>query len=91
MAHSTLEGKTKIKEELVAWSNIANDVAGNPSIQSDISQETCPKNYKPLEKKKCREKEGKTINIFGNISDIPVREVILRNGCHGLSPLDIKS
>ena len=38
-----------------------------------------------------REKEGKTIKIFTNIPDIPVREVILRNGCRGLSPLDIKS
>ena len=38
-----------------------------------------------------REKEGKTIKIFTNIPDIPVREVILRNGFHGLSPLDIKS
>ena len=91
MAHSTLEGKTKIKEELVASSHIANDIADNPSIQSHSSQETWPKNYKPPEKKKCRENEGKTISIFKNIPDIPVREVILRNGCHGLSPLDIKS
>ena len=37
------------------------------------------------------EKEGKTINIFTNIPDIPVPEVILRNGCHGFFPLDIKS
>ena len=43
------------------------------------------------EKKKCREKEGRTINIFTNIPEIPLRKVILRNGCHGLSPLDIKS
>ena len=45
----------------------------------------------PPEKKKCREKEGRTINIFTNIPEIPLRKVILRNGCHGLSPLDIKS
>ena len=38
-----------------------------------------------------REKEEKTINIFTNIPGIPLREVILQNGCHGLSPLDIKS
>ena len=38
-----------------------------------------------------REKEGRTINIFINIPEIPLRKVILRNGCHGLSPLDIKS
>ena len=40
MAHSTLEGKTKIKEELVASSHIANDIADNTSIQSHSSQET---------------------------------------------------
>ena len=38
-----------------------------------------------------REKEGKTINIFTNTPDIPLRELILRNGCHGLSSLNIKS
>ena len=37
MAHSTLGGKTKIKEELVASSHIANDIADNPSIQSHSS------------------------------------------------------
>ena len=91
MTHPSLEEKTKIKEELVASSHIENDVADNPRIQSHSLQETCPENYEPQEKKKCREKEGKTINIFTNIPDIPVPEVILRNGCHGFSPLDIKS
>ena len=90
MTHPTLEEKTKIKEELVTSSYIENDVAGNPRIQSHDSQETSPENYEPPEKKKCKEKEGKTIDIFTNIPDIPLREVILRNGCHGLSPLDIK-
>ena len=45
----------------------------------------------PRELRTPREKEGKTINIFTNIPEIPLREVILRNGCHGLSPLDVKS
>ena len=36
-------------------------------------------------------KRRKEINLFTNIPDIPLREVILRNGFHGLSPLDIKS
>ena len=63
MTHPTLEEKTKIKEELVASSHIENDVADKPRIQSHSSQETCPENYEPPEKKKCREKEGKTINI----------------------------
>ena len=91
ITHPTLEEKTEIKEELVASSYIENYVADNPRIQSHGLQETSPENYEPPEKKKCREKEGKTINIFTNIPDIPVREVILRNGFHGLSPLDIKS
>ena len=91
MTHPTLEEKTKIKEELVASSYIENDVVDNRRIQSHGSQETSPENYEPPEKKKCREKEGKTIDIFTNIPDIPLREVILRNRCHGLSPLDIKS
>ena len=30
------------------------------------------------------------INIFTNTPEIPLREVILRSSCHGLSPLDIK-
>ena len=91
MTHPTLEEKTKIKEELVASSHTENDIADNPRIQSHSSQEICPENYEPPEKKKCREKEEKTINIFTNIPEILLREVTLRNGCHGLSPLDIKS
>ena len=91
MTHPTLEEKTKIKEELVASGHTENDTADDPRIQSHSTQETCPENHKPPEKKKCREKEGKTINIFTNIPEIPLRKVILRNGCHGLSPLDIKS
>ena len=90
MTHPTLEEKTKIKKELVASSHIENDIADNPRIQSHSLQETCPKNYEPPEKKKCTEKE-KTINIFTNVPEIPLWQVILRNGCHGLSPLDIKS
>ena len=31
------------------------------------------------------------ITIFTNISEIPLRGVILLSSCHGLSPLDIKS
>ena len=31
----------------------------------------------------------KTINLFKNIPEIPLLEVILRNKCHGLSPIDI--
>ena len=91
MTHPTLEEKTKIKEQLVASSHIENDIADNPRIQNYSSQETCPENPEPPEKKKCGEEEEKTISIFTNISEIPLREVILRNGCHGLSPLDIKS
>ena len=86
MTHPTLEEKTKIKKELVASSHIENDIADNPRIQSYISQETCPENCEPPGKKKCREKEEKIINIVTNIPEIPLREVILRNGCHGLSP-----
>ena len=89
MTYPTLE---EIKEELVASDHIENDIVDNPRIQSHSTQETCPENNEtPQEKKKCREKEGKTINIFTNIPEIPLRKVILRNGCHGLSPLDIKS
>ena len=89
MTHPTLEEKTKIKEKLVASSHIENDIADNPRIQNYNSQETCPENHEPPDKKRCGEEE--TISIFTNISEIPLREVILRNGCHGLSPLDIKS
>ena len=91
MTHPTLQEKTKIKEQLVASSHIENDIADNPRIQNYSSQETCPENHEPPEKKKCGEKEEKTISIFTNILEIPLREVIFRNGCHGLSPLDIKS
>ena len=31
------------------------------------------------------------INIFTNIPEIPLQEVILQSSCHRLSPLDIKS
>ena len=91
ITHPTLEEKTKIKEELVALSHIENDIVDNRRIQRHSLRKTCPENYKPPKKKKCREKEGKTINIFTNIPEIPLREVILQNGCHRLSPLDIKS
>ena len=91
MTHPTLEEKTKIKEQLVASSHIENDIADNPQIQNYGSQETCPENHEPPEKKKCGEEGGKTINIFTNISEIPLREVILRKGCHGISLLCIKS
>ena len=52
MTHPTLEEKTKTKEKLVASSHIENDIADNPRIQSHNSQEACPENYEPLEKKK---------------------------------------
>ena len=52
MTHPTLEEKTKIKEKLVASSHIENNIADNPRIQSHSSQETCPENHKPPEKKK---------------------------------------
>ena len=52
MTHPTLEEKTKIKEKLVASSHIENNIADNPRIQSHSSQETCPENRKPPEKKK---------------------------------------
>ena len=44
MTHSTLEEKTKIKEELVASSCIERYVADNPRIESHGSQETSPEN-----------------------------------------------
>ena len=63
----------------------------NPQIQSHSSQETRRENHETSEKKKFREEEVKTINLFTNIPEIPLLEVILRNSCHGLSPLDIMS
>ena len=90
LTNPTLEEKTKIKEEWVASSHIENDIADNPRIQSHSSQQTCPENHELPQKNKCREEKEKTINIFINIPEIPLREVILWNGCHGLSPLDIK-
>ena len=50
--HPTLEEKNNTKEELVASSHTENDIADNPRIQSHSSQERCPENYKPPEKKK---------------------------------------
>ena len=63
----------------------------NPRIQSYSSQETRRENHETSEKKKFREEEVKTIKFFTNIPEIPLLEVILRNSCHGLSPLDIMS
>ena len=61
---------------MIDSSHIENDIADNPQIQSHSSQETCPENYEHPEKKKCREKEGKTnIFTFTNIPEIPPREV----------------
>ena len=68
----TLAEKTKTKEELVASSHIKNDIADNPEILSHISQVVCPENYESPEKKKCREIEVKTVNIFTNIPEIPL-------------------
>lgn len=63
----------------------------NPRIQSHSSQETRRENHETSEKKKFREEEVKTINLFTNIPEIPLLKVILRNSCHGLSSLDIMS
>ena len=63
----------------------------NPRIQSHSPQETRRENHETSEKNKFREEEVKTINLFKNIPEIPLLEVILRNSCHGLSALDIMS
>ena len=63
----------------------------NPWIQSHSSQETRRENHETSEKNKFREEEVKAINLFTSIPEIPLLEVILRNSCHGFSPLDIMS
>ena len=63
----------------------------NPQIQSHSSQKTHRENHETSEKTKFREEKVKTINLFTDIPEIPLIEVILRNSCHGLSPLDIMS
>ena len=63
----------------------------NPRIQSHSSQETRRENHETSEKNKFREEEVKTINLLTNIPEILLLKVILRNSCHGLSPLDIMS
>ena len=81
MTHPTLEEKTKIKES---------DIADNPQIQTHSTQETRKENHETPEKRNCREEVEKTINLLTKIPEIPLREVTLRNSCHGLSPLDTK-
>ena len=63
----------------------------NPRIQSHSSQETRRENHETSENNKFREEEVKTINLLTNIPEIPLLEVILRNSCHGLSPLGVMS
>ena len=63
----------------------------NRRIQSRSSQETRQENDETSEKNKFREEEMKTINLLTNIPEIRLLEVILRNSCHRLSPLDIMS
>ena len=59
MIHLILKKKTKIIEELVDSSHIESDIGDNPRIQSNSSQETCPENHEPPEKKKRKKAQGR--------------------------------
>ena len=90
MTHQTLEEKTKIKDQLLPQTTLKLILKKIHKVKG-----TFPKKHvqriTTLQRKRSVETKIRKINILTNKPKIPLGEVILCNGCHWLSPLDITS